>query len=70
MQTNDILGKGAFKTVYKGFDGLEGLGELLFTPANMLVRIFELKPSISLQAESLTLGFLWHRGGMEPDTHE
>ena len=29
LQTNDILGKGAFKTVYKGFDGLEGLGELL-----------------------------------------
>lgn len=27
VQTNDILGKGAFKTVYKGFDGLEGLGE-------------------------------------------
>lgn len=27
LQTNDILGKGAFKTVYKGFDELEGLGK-------------------------------------------
>ena len=25
MQTNDVLGKGAFKTVYKGFDEEEGI---------------------------------------------
>ena len=36
LQTNDILGKGAFKTVYKGFDELEGLGESLQIHALLL----------------------------------
>ncbi len=72
LQTNDILGKGAFKTVYKGFDGLEGLGELLLSSfASMLWKCCTVVILSVLSRVSQGLRpSACRRGGMESDPHE